>query len=108
MIYVWSKECCAMHKVGFVVFPGFQVGSLAVVTVFEVANLVVGKPSYRVRVIAEGGGLVPCSAGFAVDAEPFSHSRFDTVIIASGLEIEWPSAGLVRFVRQSLKTARRL
>ena len=97
-----------MHKVGFVVFPGFQVGSFEVVTVFEVANLVIGKRSYSVRVIAEGGGLVPCSAGFKVDAEPFSHSRFDTVIIAPGLEIERPSAGLVQFVRQSLKTARRL
>jgi transcriptional regulator GlxA family with amidase domain len=97
-----------MHKVGFVVFPGFQVGSFEVVTVFEVANLVIGKRSYSVRVIAEGGGLVPCSAGFKVDAEPFSRSRFDTVIIAPGLEIEWPSAGLVQFVRQSLKTARRL
>ena len=97
-----------MHKVGFVVFPRFQVSSFEIVTVFEVANLVIGKRSYSVRVIAEGGGLVPCSAGFKVDAEPLSHSRFDTVIIAPGLEIEWPSAGLVRFVRQSLKTARRL
>ena len=97
-----------MHKVGFVVFPAFQVSSFEVVTVFEVANLVIGERSYSVRVIAEGGGLVPCSAGFKVDAEPFSRSRFDTVIIAPGLEIEWPSAGLVRFVRQSLKTARRL
>jgi transcriptional regulator GlxA family with amidase domain len=97
-----------MHKVGFVVFPGFQVVSLAVVTVFEVANLIMGKPSYSVRVIAEGGGLVPCSAGFNVEAEPLSHSRFDTVMIAAGLEIAWPSVGLVRFVRRSLKTSRRL
>jgi transcriptional regulator GlxA family with amidase domain len=97
-----------MHKVGFVVFPGFQLGSLAVVTVFEVANLVMGKPSYGVRVMAEGGGRVPCSAGFNVEAEPLSHSRFDTMIIAAGLEIAWPSAGLVQFVRRSLKTSRRL
>jgi transcriptional regulator GlxA family with amidase domain len=97
-----------MHKVGFVVFPGFQVVSLAVITVFEVANLIMGKPSYSVRVIAEGGGLVPCSAGFNVEAEPLSHSRFDTVMIAAGLEIAWPSVGLVRFVRRSLKTSRRL
>jgi transcriptional regulator GlxA family with amidase domain len=97
-----------MHKVGFVVFPGFQVVSLAVITVFEVANLIMGKPSYSVRVIAEGGGLVPCSAGFNVEAEPLSHSRFDTVMIAAGLQIAWPSVGLVRFVRRSLKTSRRL
>jgi transcriptional regulator GlxA family with amidase domain len=57
-----------MHKVGFVVFPGFQVVSLAAITVFEVANLIMGKPSYSVRVIAEGGGLVPSSAGFNVEA----------------------------------------
>lgn len=97
-----------MHKVGFVVFPGFQVVSLAVITVFEVANLIIGKPFYSLRVIAEGGGLVPCSAGFSVEAEPLSQSRFDTVIIAAGLEIAWPSAGLVQFVRRSLKTSRRL
>ena len=44
----------------------------------------------------------------APEAEPFSHLRFDTVVIAAGLEIECPSAGLVQFVRRSLKTSRRL
>lgn len=97
-----------MHKIGFVVFPNFQVGMLAVITVFEVANRVIGKPSYSVRLIADGGGLVPCSAGFSVEAEPFSGLRFDTVMIAAWLGIERPSPGLIQFVRRSLKTARRL
>jgi transcriptional regulator GlxA family with amidase domain len=97
-----------MHKVGFVVFPRFQISSFEMVTVFEMANLAIGKPSYSVQVMAEGGGLVRCSAGFNVDAQPLSRARFDTVVIAPGLEIVRPSAGLAQFVRQSLKSVRRL
>lgn len=97
-----------MHKIGYVVFPGFQVMGFATVTAFEMANLVVGEEAYSVTLLSEEGGLVPSSAGFSVDTKAFGNRALDTVIIGAGTEIQEVSPGLARFVRRSLKTARRL
>jgi hypothetical protein len=35
-----------MHKIGYVVFPGFQLLGFAAVTAFEIANLQLGEPAY--------------------------------------------------------------
>jgi transcriptional regulator GlxA family with amidase domain len=97
-----------MQQIGFVVFPGFQVMGFAAITAFEVANLVLEKPAYKVTLLSETGGLVPSSAGFGVATEAFSDRVFDTVMVGAGTEIEPMTPGLLAFVRRSIKTSRRL
>ncbi|HEY4318910.1 MAG TPA: GlxA family transcriptional regulator [Herbaspirillum sp.] len=117
-----------MHKIGFVVFPGFNLMGFAAVNVFETANLaldamtgaVVGAsadapgetpartPAYTVTLLSETGGFVSCSAGFRVETQPFDDAVFDTIMFGSGVEIDVTSPALTAFVRRSLDTARRV
>ena len=97
-----------MHRIGFVIFPKFQVMSLAVITAFEVANLDVGEGAYEVHVLSEGGGPVRSTAGFSVETEPFGEMAFDTVIIGAGMRPEPVTPGLLEFARRSVETSRRL
>lgn len=97
-----------MQTIGFIVYPGFQVMSLATVAAFETANLTVGEEAYRVVLLSEHGGLVPTSAGFCVDTAPFDDRHFDTVMIGAGLEVTPSSPGLLDFVRRAMQTARRV
>ncbi|MDK1491463.1 GlxA family transcriptional regulator [Sinorhizobium sp. 7-81] len=97
-----------MHRLGFVVFPGFQVMSLSVLTVFEVTNIHLGTPAYAITLLSEKGGPVRSSAGFSVDTEAFGDATFDTVVFGAGTEIEPSSPGLVALVRHSMETARRI
>jgi len=50
-----------MQRIGFIVFPGFQVMGCAIMSVFEFANREMGKPIYDVRLLSETGGSVPAS-----------------------------------------------
>jgi transcriptional regulator GlxA family with amidase domain len=97
-----------VQHIGFVVFPNFQVMSLAVITVFEVANLVIEEAVYGVSLVSEPGGLVRSSAGFCVDTEAFGARSFDTVIIGAGTKVEPMTPGLLKFVQHSAQTSRRL
>jgi transcriptional regulator GlxA family with amidase domain len=98
----------AMQRIGFVVYPGFQVMAFAVTTVFEIANLAAGKPVYDVVLLSENGGSVPASAGFGVATRAFGRQSFDTVIFAAGAKIEPMTPRLLAFARQALKTSRRI
>jgi transcriptional regulator GlxA family with amidase domain len=97
-----------MHRIGFVVFPNFHLMGFAAVTAFETANLVLDEPAYEVTLLSETGGLVPASAGFRVETQPFGDAVFDTVMFGSGIETDIASPGLTAFVRRSLKTSRRI
>lgn len=97
-----------MHRIGFVVFPQFQVMSFAVMSVFEMANLELGEPAYRITLLSENGGPVRASAGFPVDTQAFGKAAFDTVIFGAGTRIEPVSPGLIAFVQRSMRTARRV
>ncbi|MNR88113.1 HTH-type transcriptional regulator CdhR [compost metagenome] len=97
-----------MHKIGYVVFPGFQIMGFATITAFEIANFVIGKEVYGITLLSETGGLVPSSAGFSVETKTFGKRALDTVIIGAGTEIQEVSTELAHFVRRSLKTARRV
>jgi transcriptional regulator GlxA family with amidase domain len=52
-----------MQRIGFIVFPGFQVMSFAVIAVFEFANTERGDPVYDVRLLSETGGFIRSSFG---------------------------------------------
>lgn len=97
-----------MHKIGFVVFPGFQVMSFTAITVFEIANLELGREVYSVTLLSEHGGLIESSAGFSVETQAFKDITFDTVIFGAGTEIEPVTPGLIDFVHHSVATARRV
>ena len=97
-----------MRQIGFVVFPGFQLIGAAAVTVFEVANLVLGEDAYHIRLVSEHGGAVPSSSVFSVETESFGDATFDTVIFGAGMRPEPASVGLLEFARRSALTSRRL
>jgi transcriptional regulator GlxA family with amidase domain len=97
-----------LQRIGFVIYPNFQVMSLAAVTVFEMANLTLEETAYAVTLLSETGGLVRSSAGFGVETKPFASREFDTVIIGASNAPEPASRGLVSFVRRSMKRSRRV
>src|SRR5882757_3287712 len=90
-----------MQRIGFIVFPGFQVMGFAVISAFEFANVHVGEPVYDVRLLSETGGPIAASMGMSVLAEPFGETKFDTLIVGGGTTIEPSTPGLIEFVRQS-------
>ena len=97
-----------MHRIGFVIFPGFQVMGFAALTVFEVANTMLGGDAYSITMLSETGGLVPSSAGFSVDTKAFGEMEFDTVMIGSGLDLLPVTPGLIEFVRRAALSVRRI
>jgi transcriptional regulator GlxA family with amidase domain len=98
----------AVHRIGFVVFPKFQVMGFAAITAFEIANLVLGEDAYEITLLSETGGLVKSSAGFAVETQAFGTLKFDTVMIGAGTAIEPFTPGLIEFIKRSMNTSRRV
>ena len=97
-----------MQNVGFIVQPNFQVLGFATMTVFEIANTVVGKKEYNISLLSENGGEVRASAGFSVQTKSFGGTIWDTVFILAGTELHPVTSGLLDFIRSSMNTARRL
>jgi len=97
-----------MQRVGFIVMEGFQIMCFAAASVFEFANLSIGKPRYDVHVLSEHGGPIRCSLGLSMDTERFRSSAFDTLIVGGCPEIVESSPTLIAFVRRSVKSVRRI
>ncbi|SMH39414.1 GlxA family transcriptional regulator [Azospirillum agricola] len=95
-------------RIGFVIFPGFQMMSLAAGSVFEFANLCAGEPFYELTTLSEHGGAVRSSTGMAVDSIPFAGETFDTVLVGGGVEVPRPSDGLRAWIAGRLPGVRRL
>jgi transcriptional regulator GlxA family with amidase domain len=72
-----------MQRIGFIVLPGFQMMSVASLSVFELANREIGEPAYDVHLLSETGGLIRNSIGISVATEPFDDTIFDTVMVAA-------------------------
>jgi transcriptional regulator GlxA family with amidase domain len=76
-----------MREIAFVVYPGYSVMALAVVTGFEVANMLAETPPYDIHFESETGGHVKTSAGMLpVPSTP----------------------GMIAFMREALKRHRRI
>jgi transcriptional regulator GlxA family with amidase domain len=97
-----------MQRIAFVVFPGYQVMSMAAVSVFEFANICAGEPIYDLHVLSETGGPIRSSIGMAMETERFADPSFDTVIVGGGTGIPQASPGLLAFMQQALIAARRV
>ena len=97
-----------MQRIGFVVLPGFQVMSLAALSVFEFANKEMDEPVYDVRLLSETGGSVRSSIGISVATERFGRTRLDTLIVGGTSVIGSLTPGVIKFLRQALARYRRV
>jgi transcriptional regulator GlxA family with amidase domain len=98
-----------MQRIGFLVYPGFQIMPLAALPVFECANFPLnGPPRYDVRVLSEHGGLVRSSSGLTVETEAWGNPSFDTLIVGAKTVPEPTAPATVSFIRESAKVSRRL
>lgn len=97
-----------MRRIGILVFPGFQILDLAAIAAFELANMQLGNPHYRVEVLSEHGGMVASSSGAAVDSRRFTTARFDTLVMTGALTTTTITPKLCRFLRSGLRHARRV
>jgi transcriptional regulator GlxA family with amidase domain len=108
MVHFGHKRIIIMHSVGFVVFPQFQVMGLSSVSVFEVANQLLGTQEYEMTLLSEQGGTIRTTSGFQLDTEAFGRRTFDTVIIGAGLTVNPSTPGLLDFIRFSAGQSRRV
>ena len=110
VIYTSFKDITEfrMHRIGLVIFPGVQLHSLAPISLFEMSNIVAGKPFYDLRVLSETGGPVRSSVGVTIGTQSFDAATFDTVIVGAATQIQASSPALLAFVREALVSARRL
>jgi transcriptional regulator GlxA family with amidase domain len=99
------------RKIGFLVFPEFQILDLAgPLAAFEMpARNVMPKP-YQLHVVSESGGPVKSSSGLAVATEKIGSSRFDTLIAIGGFGAFQAarSPRLKAFVCRAAKSSRRV
>lgn len=95
-----------MRKVGFILHPGYSAMSLAVSTVFELANLQAPEPIYDVRMLSEEGGAVRTSVGFEVMTSRFAGDALDLLVVGGSMEDATPE--VVAFVRRAPAFARRI
>jgi transcriptional regulator GlxA family with amidase domain len=102
---MWKR---LMQRIGFIALPGFQVMSLAALSVFEFANKEIGEPVYDVRLLSETGGSVRSSIGVSVATEPFDDTNFDTLIVGGSAVIGSLTPGVIEFLRQALGRCRRV
>lgn len=105
---MWFFSEVVVLKVGFVVSPGFQMMSLAALSVFEMANVGASKKLYDIRVLSEDGGAVASSIGATMDTRPISRPAFDTLIVTGILQPATTSDGVLKFLRKAFTDCRRV
>src|SRR6266478_1856713 len=103
-----SCEMAPMQRVGFIVSPGFQMMSVATLSVFEFANGEVGEPVYDVHLLSETGGSIRSSIGISVATEPFVDANFDTLLVGGSAVVGALTPGVIKFLRQALQRSRRI
>ena len=97
-----------MQRIGFIVLTGFQMMSVAVLSVFEFANKEMGQPVYDLHLLSETGGSVRSSIGVSVATEPFDDTNFDTLIVGGSAVAGSLTPGVIDFLRQALGRSRRV
>jgi transcriptional regulator GlxA family with amidase domain len=99
-----------MQRVGFLVFPSFQIMTLAAVPVFECASLPPNERRYDVRILSENGGPVRSSSGLWVDTEAWGDLSFDTLIVGAShmIEVLPKTSATISFIQESAKVSRRV
>ncbi|MBB5770245.1 transcriptional regulator GlxA family with amidase domain [Brevundimonas vesicularis] len=95
-----------MRTVGFLLYPGYSMMSLAVATAFELANSISGSDVYDIRMISEAGGPVRTSLHVHIDTQRLDDRALDTLVIGGGMEPLEET--FVDFVRQAAAGSRRV
>jgi transcriptional regulator GlxA family with amidase domain len=96
-----------MHKVGFILYPGFSPMNFAVTSVFEATNWKVGSGAYEVTLLSERGGPIVTSLGYEIQTSSFKRRTFDTLIIAGSIAAPAATPGLLNYLRSAVhRTAR--
>jgi len=96
-----------MHKIGFIIYPGFSPMNFAVTSVFEITNWKFGSGAYRVTLLSERGGPVATSLGYEIQTSSFKRRTFDTLIIAGSIAAPAATPGLLSYLRSAVdRTAR--
>jgi transcriptional regulator GlxA family with amidase domain len=99
------------RKIGFLVFPGFQILDLSgPLGAFEMPGRTLRPDPYQLHVLSELGGPVKSSSGLVVSTERIGSARFDTLIAVGGLGAlrASRSPALQAFVRRAAKSSRRI
>ncbi|MBX4868772.1 GlxA family transcriptional regulator [Rhizobium bangladeshense] len=97
-----------MQHIAFLLYPGFQIMSLAAVSVFEFTNLELGRKAYDITHISEAGGVLRTSLGMPIETEPFGDPAFDTLIVVGAPDLVLPKPGESAFMRAALGASRRI
>ncbi len=97
-----------MQRIGFIVLPGFQMMSVAALSVFELANGENSEPVYDVHLLSETGGSIRSSIGISVATEPFDDTNFDTLMVGGSAVVGALTPGVIIFLRQALERSRRI
>jgi transcriptional regulator GlxA family with amidase domain len=90
-----------MHKIGFIVYPGFSPMNFAATSVFETANWKLGSAAYEVTLLSEHGGPISTSLGNEIQTRSFNRHRFDTLIVAGGIAVPIATPGLLKYLRSA-------
>jgi transcriptional regulator GlxA family with amidase domain len=98
----------SMQRIGFIVYPGFNVLSLAALTVLEFVNRGTNAPAYGVEILSEVGGPVKSSIGVTVETARVTTSDYDTLIIGAGAEVATTSSNLIEILRDAPQKCRRV
>ncbi|AIF48488.1 GlxA family transcriptional regulator [Dyella japonica] len=97
-----------MQRIGFLVYPGFQMMSLAAASAFEFANLALKLTNYEVCIVSGSGGPVMSSLGTAIHTEAMGTQRFDTLLIAGAVGVPEVDASVIDIIRAAPSTSRRV
>ena len=97
-----------MRDIAFLVYPGYSLMALAVVTGFEVANSMVDPQPYDLHFVSETGGQVKTSAGMMLETEVFTDKPFDTLVVGGATRPAPSTPGLIAFMRDAPKRHRRI
>jgi transcriptional regulator GlxA family with amidase domain len=98
-----------MRDIAFVVYPGYSVMALAVVTAFEVANVILAdEPLYELHFVSETGGKVKSSSVMMLETEAFTDMPFDTLVVGGATNLVPSTPGLIAFMRDAPKRHRRI
>jgi transcriptional regulator GlxA family with amidase domain len=95
-------------RIGLVVFPGFQALDLAVLTVFEAANLIRPPAHYEVAVLSLSGGMVKSSSGVVVETQAIGWGAYDTLLVAGANELPEPDQALIEQIKTVAPVSRRI
>src|SRR5712672_2020831 len=97
-----------MQRIGFIVLPGFQMMSMASLSIFELANGEMDEPVYDLHLLSEAGGLIRSSIGINVMTEPLDGRSFDTVIAGGSALPGALTPGVIKFLQRALRRCRRV